>query len=61
MGLSVGKLSYLIIFEDVSLPLCSSPLLTKVEKKRREEEAFDSRVSRVEEAIKENKKRKIVK
>ena len=35
--------------------------IRKVEKKRREEKAFDSRVSRVEEAIKENKKRKIVK
>jgi len=35
--------------------------IRKVEKKRREEKAFDSRVSRAEEAIKENKKRKIVK
>jgi len=35
--------------------------IRKVEKKRREEEAFDGRVNRVEEAIKENKKRKIVK
>jgi hypothetical protein len=35
--------------------------IRKVEKKRTEERAFDSRVSRVEEAIKEDKKRKIVK
>jgi len=35
--------------------------IRKVEKNRRDEKAFDSRVSRVEEAIKENKKRKIVK
>ncbi|GAF87754.1 unnamed protein product [marine sediment metagenome] len=34
--------------------------IRKVEKKRGEEEAFDSRVSKVEEATKENKKRKIV-
>ena len=31
--------------------------IRKVEKKGREEKAFDSRVSKVEEAIKENKKR----
>jgi len=35
--------------------------IRKVEKKRRDEKAFHSRVSRVEEAIKENKRRKIVK
>ena len=34
--------------------------IRKVEKKRGEEEAFDSRVSKLEEAIKENKNRKIV-
>jgi hypothetical protein len=32
-----------------------------LKKRRREEKAFDSRVSGVEEAIKENNKRKIVK
>jgi hypothetical protein len=32
-----------------------------LKKKRRDEKAFDSRVSGVEQAIKENKKRKIVK
>ncbi len=42
-------------------PAVISRGIRKVEKKRREEKAFDSRVSRVEEAIKENKKRKIVK
>jgi hypothetical protein len=36
-------------------------LVFKYEKKRRGEKAVDSRVSRVGEAIKENKKRKIVK
>jgi len=35
--------------------------LEKLEKRRREEKAFDSRMSKVEEAIKENKNRKIVK
>ena len=42
-------------------PAVISRGIRKVEKKRREEKAFDSKVSRVEEAIKENKKRKIVK
>jgi transposase len=42
-------------------PAVISRGIRKVEKKRRDEKAFDSRVSRVEEAIKENKKRKIVK
>ncbi len=42
-------------------PAVISRGIRKVEKKRRAEKAFDSRVSRVEEAIKENKKRKIVK
>jgi len=41
-------------------PAVISREIRKVEKKRREEKAFDSRVSRVEEAIKEDKKRKIV-
>ena len=35
--------------------------IRKVEKKRREEEAFDTRVSRAEEAIEEDKNRKLVK
>ena len=42
-------------------PAIISRGIRKVEKKRREEEAFDSKVSRVEEAIRENKKRQIVK
>ena len=42
-------------------PAVMSRGIRKVEKKRREVKAFDSRVSRVEEAIKENKKRKAVK
>jgi predicted transcriptional regulator len=42
-------------------PAVISRGITKVEKKRTEEEAFDSWVSRVQEAIKEHKKRKIVK
>jgi hypothetical protein len=37
------------------------PALTKLEKERREEEKFNSRLSKAEEAIKENKKRKIIK
>lgn len=41
-------------------PAVISRGIRKVEKKRREEKAFDSRVSRVEDAIKEDKKRKIV-
>ena len=42
-------------------PAVISGGIRKVEKKRREEKAFDSRVSRVEDAIKEVKKGKIVK
>ena len=42
-------------------PAVISRGIRKVEKKRRDEKAFHSRVSRVEEAIKENKKRKLVK
>ncbi len=42
-------------------PAVISRGIRKVEKKRREEKAFDSRVSRVEDAIKEVKKGKIVK
>lgn len=42
-------------------PAVISRGIRKVEKKRREEKVFDSRVSTVEEAIKEDKKRKIVK
>ena len=38
-------------------PAVISRGIRKVEKKRRDEKAFDSRVSKVEEAIKENKKR----
>jgi hypothetical protein len=34
--------------------------IRKVEKKRRDEKVFDSRVSKAEEAIKENKERKII-
>ena len=41
-------------------PAVISRGIRKVEKKRRDEKAFDSRVSKLEEAIKENKKRKIV-
>jgi len=42
-------------------PAVISRGIKKVEKKRREEKTFDGRVSGVEEGIKENKKRKIVK
>jgi len=42
-------------------PAVISRGIRKVEKKCREEKAFDGRLSRAEEAIKENKKRKIVK
>ena len=38
-------------------PAVISRGIRKVEKKGREEKAFDSRVSKAEEAIKENKKR----
>ncbi len=41
-------------------PAVISRGITKVEKKRREEEAFDGRLSRAEEAIKKDKNRKIV-
>ena len=41
-------------------PAVISREITKVEKKRTEEEAFDSRVSRVEEATKDDKNRKLV-
>lgn len=42
-------------------PAVISRGITKVEKKRREENAFDSTVSRVEEVIKENRNREILK
>jgi hypothetical protein len=42
-------------------PAVMSRGIRKVEKKRGEEEEFDSMVRKVEEAIKENKNRKIVK
>ena len=42
-------------------PAVISGGIRKVEKKRREQKAFDSKVSRVEDAIKEVKKGKIVK
>jgi len=42
-------------------PAVISRGITKVEKKRTEEEAFDSWVSRVEEATKDDKNRKLVK
>ena len=41
-------------------PAVISRGIRKVERRRREEEAFDSGVSRAEDAIKENKNRKIV-
>ena len=41
-------------------PAVISRGIRKVEKKRIDEKAFDNRVSKLEEGIKENKKRKIV-
>ena len=42
-------------------PAVISRGIRKVEKKRRDEKPFANRVSKVEEAIKENKERKIIK
>jgi hypothetical protein len=41
-------------------PAVISRGIIKVEKKRREEKVFDSRLKRVEEAIKKNTERKII-